>query len=94
MTASTSETLFRGNFHTLPYSGVITDWEGRFLPVNLAFLRFSRISSSGILGRTSISLGIHVWREAVQPLREELARRGEGCGLEVETRTKAGPHGR
>src|SRR5438046_10551935 len=70
--------------------GISTLQDGRFLDVNLQFLRRFGYERSEVVGRSSLDLDLWVDQQQRRVLGERLRARGTIRGAEVHVRTKAG----
>ena len=82
---------FQKAFHASPVPmGISSLHDGRFLEVNLQFLRMFGFDRNEVLGRTSIELDMWTDQQQRRVLAERLRERGSIRDAEVEVRTKAG----
>ena len=70
--------------------GISTLQDGRFLEVNLQFLRMFGYERSEVVGRSSLDLDLWVDQQQRRVLGERLRERGTIRDAEVQVRTKAG----
>jgi PAS domain S-box-containing protein len=87
----TSVEAFQKAFHASPVPmGISSLQEGRFLEVNLQFLRLFGFERSEVIGRSSAELDLWVDQQQRRVLGEQLRERGSIRDAEVQVRTKAG----
>ncbi|TLZ93853.1 MAG: PAS domain S-box protein [Methanobacteriota archaeon] len=82
---------FQKAFHASPVPmGISSLQDGRFLEVNLQFLRMFGYDRDEVIGRSSLDLDLWVDQQQRRVLGERLPERGTIRDEEVQVRTKAG----
>jgi PAS domain S-box-containing protein len=82
---------FQKAFHASPVPmGISSLHDGRFIEVNLQFLRMFGFDRGEVIGRTSVELDLWTDQQQRRVLAERLRERGSIRDAEVEVRTKAG----
>jgi PAS domain S-box-containing protein len=82
---------FQKAFHASPVPmGISSLHDGRFIEVNLQFLRMFGFERGEVIGRTSVELELWTDQQQRRVLAERLRERGSLRDAEVEVRTKAG----
>jgi PAS domain S-box-containing protein len=86
-----AEEMFYKAFHASPEpTAIATALEGRFIDVNLSFLRVTGYDREEVIGRTSAELGFWERPQDRTTLLEKLNKDGSVRDLEITLRTKAG----